>query len=102
MKRLAPVLAVAGLCLPAISVAGEATPAAKPRPPVEKRVKPIANTTLSKSKDGMVCKLVLRTGSRLGEQKICKTREQWDLISQDARQATERHQIFVSSDPGGG
>ena len=96
MKRLAPFAAVAVLCFPAAAAAGEA------RPVAEKRVKPIANTTLSKSKDGMVCKLVLRTGSRLGEKKVCKTKEEWDVITQDARQATERRQIFMTSDPSGG
>jgi hypothetical protein len=96
MRRFAPIAAVAVLSLPAVSAAAEA------RPVAEKRVTPIANTTLSKSKDGRVCKLVLRTGSRLGEQKICKTKEEWDVITQDARQATERRQIFMTNDPSGG
>jgi len=96
MKRLAPIAAVAVLCIPAAAAAGDA------RPVAEKRVKPIANTTLSKSKDGMVCKLVLRTGSRLGEQKVCRTKAEWDAISQDARQATERRQIFMTTEPSGG
>ena len=96
MRRLALIAAVAVFCLPAAVAAGEA------RPVAEKRVKPIANTTLSRSKDGMVCKLVLRTGSRLGEKKVCKTKEEWDVITQDARQATERRQIFMTTDPSGG
>src|SRR5687768_17790315 len=96
MRRLAPIALVAALCLPAFAVAGEA------RPVPEKRVKPIPNTTLSKSKDGMVCKLLLRTGSRLGGRKVCKTKAEWDAISQDARQATERRQIFMTTEPSGG
>ena len=97
MRRLAPIAAVAVLCVPAAVFAAD-----EARPVAAKRVAPIANTTLSKSKDGMVCKLVLRTGSRLGERKVCKTKEEWDVISQDARQATERRQIFSSTDPSGG
>lgn len=96
MRRLAPVIAVAALALPVVSAAGETKPAPK------QRVAPIANTTLGKTKDGLVCKQVLRTGSRLGGTKICKTREEWDVITQDARQATERRQIFMSGDPSGG
>ena len=58
------------------------------------RVTPIANTVVSTGKDGKICKLVLRTGSRLGDRKICKTKEEWDVISQDARKSTEKKQIF--------
>ena len=97
MRRLAPIALVAALCLPAFAVAEQAA-----RPVPEKRVKPIPNTTLSKSSDGMVCKVLLRTGSRLGERKVCKTKAEWDAISQDARQATERRQIFMTTEPSGG
>lgn len=59
------------------------------------RVTPISNTVVSTNKDGKICKLVLRTGSRLGERKICKTKEEWDVITQDARKSTEKKQIFT-------
>jgi hypothetical protein len=59
-------------------------------------VSPIMNTVSSASKDGRICKRVLRTGSRLGDNQICKTKADWDVITQDARKATEKKQIFMT------
>jgi hypothetical protein len=67
-------------------------------------VSPMMNTVTSTTKDGKICKRVLRTGSRLGDNQICKTKADWDVITQDARRATEKKQIFYTTqggDPGG-
>jgi hypothetical protein len=92
MKRIALLGAVAVMSLPALATA-------QVRSIGNSHVTPIANTVLSNSDDGKICKLVLRTGSRLGEQKICKSREEWDQITDDARKATEHKQILPFKDP---
>jgi hypothetical protein len=87
MKLLVLAAAAAALSLPTLA-AGQVKSIGNAR------VSPIANTVVSRDKSGKVCKIVLRTGSRLGENKVCKTEAEWDLITQDARRATERKQIM--------
>ena len=60
---------------------------------------PATQNVFCPSDDGKICKLILRTGSRLGEQRICKSKEEWDQVTQDARKATERKQILPFKDP---
>jgi hypothetical protein len=92
VKRIALIAAVAAMSLPALATA-------QVRSIGNTHVTPIANTVMSTSDDGKICKLILRTGSRLGEQRICKSKEEWDQITQDARKATERKQIMPFKDP---
>lgn len=90
MKAVTVIVGLAVLALPARGLAGEVKSIGN------SHVTPIMNTVTSISKDGKICKRVLRTGSRLGDNQICKSKEDWDVITQDARKATERKQIFMS------
>ena len=92
MKSIALMAAVAVTSLPAFA-------SAQVRSIGNTHVTPIANTIMSTTDDGKICKLILRTGSRLGEQRICKSKEEWDQVTQDARKATERKQILPFKDP---
>jgi hypothetical protein len=55
-----------------------------------------------KKGDGMVCHNVEETGSRLGGQRVCMTREQWEETRTQARQSVERTQNSRAWSPSGG
>jgi hypothetical protein len=45
-----------------------------------------------KKADGLVCRDVGVTGSRLASQRVCMTREQWELARRDARDTVDHAQ----------
>lgn len=42
-----------------------------------------------KDKDGRLCKVLVITGSRMPTKKVCKTAEEWDRQSDEARRELE-------------
>ncbi len=50
---------------------------------------PPAPTGVQVNKDGKVCKTLVVTGSRVPQQKICLTREQWAAKSEGAREGLD-------------
>jgi hypothetical protein len=94
MKTVMMIACWALAAAPVSAVAGEV------RSTGNSHVSPMMNTVTSTTKDGKVCKRVLRTGSRLGDNQICKTKADWDVITQDARRATEKKQIFYTTQGG--
>ncbi|WGM40593.1 hypothetical protein [Caulobacter sp. NIBR1757] len=49
-----------------------------------------------KDKDGRLCKVLVVTGSRMPTKKVCKTAEEWDRQSDDAKRELEM-QIRLNS-----
>jgi hypothetical protein len=45
-----------------------------------------------KKHDGIICRDVAETGSRLSSQRICMTKDQWEASRRDARQAVDQAQ----------
>ena len=54
-----------------------------------------------KKANGLVCRDVEETGSRLGGTRVCMTREQWEDTRSQARQAVERTQSSRAWSPSG-
>lgn len=50
---------------------------------------PPAPTTSSVDKDGKVCKVLVVTGSRVPQRKICLTREEWKAKSDGAKEGLD-------------
>jgi len=50
---------------------------------------PPAPTSVQVSKDGKICKILVVTGSRVPQQKICLTREQWAAKSEGAKEGLD-------------
>jgi hypothetical protein len=50
-----------------------------------------------KAHDGLICREVSETGSRLGSKRICLTREQWDADRREARANVERAQTMQTN-----
>lgn len=50
---------------------------------------PPAPTLTAVDKDGKVCKVLVVTGSRVPQQKICLTREQWAAKSEGAKESLD-------------
>jgi hypothetical protein len=45
-----------------------------------------------KKHDGLICRDVAETGSRLSSQRVCMTKDQWEASRRDARQAVDQAQ----------
>ena len=54
-----------------------------------------------KKGDGLVCRTIDETGSRLGGKRVCMTREQWEENRTQARQSVERTQNSRAWSPSG-
>jgi hypothetical protein len=55
----------------------------------------------AKPQDGLICRQIEETGSRLGGKRVCLTREQWEASRREARAAVERAQTMQSNPCGG-
>ncbi|MEA3004083.1 MAG: hypothetical protein QOH81_2871 [Sphingomonadales bacterium] len=54
-----------------------------------------------KKRDGLICREMGETGSRLGTKRVCMSREQWEQNRRDAREATEQAQSRQWNPKGG-
>jgi hypothetical protein len=54
-----------------------------------------------KKTDGMICREIGVTGSRLDTQRVCMTRQQWEDSRRDARQTIEQAQTHQGNPKGG-
>jgi nicotinamide mononucleotide (NMN) deamidase PncC len=45
-----------------------------------------------KKQDGLICRDIEETGSRLSSKRVCMTKEQWEDNRRQAREATDRAQ----------
>ncbi|MDP1739350.1 MAG: hypothetical protein Q8L23_18145 [Caulobacter sp.] len=50
---------------------------------------PPAPTDVQVNRDGKICKILVVTGSRVPQQKICLTKEQWAAKSDGAKEALD-------------
>ncbi|MDB5471918.1 MAG: hypothetical protein JWR84_3478 [Caulobacter sp.] len=89
MKRLIAGIAVLALLAPTAVLAQVNTITAKPGTVGSDGRK-------VKDKDGKLCKVLVITGSRLPTKKICRTAEEWDRQSRDAKSELET-QIRLNS-----
>lgn len=46
----------------------------------------------SKKNDGLICRDIEETGSRLSSKRVCMTKEQWEENRRQAREAVDRAQ----------
>lgn len=53
----------------------------------------------SKPEDKVVCRFINTTGSRLGSERVCKTRAQWDADADQMREDFENAPRRPSADP---
>ena len=93
-------LAVCGLLLaPGIAAAQPEKPADAPAAAAQGN----APTSQEQAdyKNETICKAVTATGSRLGKQKVCRTRAGWEQMTDNARQATGQSQKQGYMDRGG-
>ena len=49
-------------------------------------------TVVSLPNDRLVCKYLKETGSRLGQQKVCATKRQWDVAEQEVQETIRNRQ----------
>ncbi len=59
-------------------------------------------TVASLPNEKLFCKYIKETGSRLGQQKVCATRRQWDLAEQETQELIRKRQstsTLVSESP---
>jgi nicotinamide mononucleotide (NMN) deamidase PncC len=54
-----------------------------------------------KKHDGLVCRDIAETGSRLSSKRICMTKEQWEENRRETRQSIERAQTQQTNPKGG-
>jgi hypothetical protein len=54
-----------------------------------------------KKHEGLVCRDLDETGSRLSSKRICMTKEQWEQSRRDARQAIDQAQTRQTNPKGG-
>jgi nicotinamide mononucleotide (NMN) deamidase PncC len=59
-----------------------------------------AGNKQDKKHDGLVCRDIAETGSRLASKRVCMTKEQWDENRRDARQSIERAQTQQTNPKG--
>ncbi|QIB65496.1 hypothetical protein [Kineobactrum salinum] len=59
-----------------------------------------ANQVAAADQEGMRCKTMIKTGTRLGT-KVCKTEAQWRQDARDSREATEDIQRTSTHGPAG-
>ena len=79
-----PVIAAAVLC-----VALGAPALAQPVNTITASEGPPAPTQTSVGKDGKICKILVVTGSRVPQQKICLTKDEWLAKSAGAKEGLE-------------
>lgn len=53
-----------------------------------------------KKHDGLICREIDTTGSRLETQRVCMTKEQWEQSRREARQTVERAQTQQTNPKG--
>ncbi|HEX4737854.1 MAG TPA: hypothetical protein VH331_09855 [Allosphingosinicella sp.] len=53
-----------------------------------------------KKHDGLICRDVAETGSRLSSERVCMTKEQWEESRREARQTIERAQTQQTNPKG--
>jgi nicotinamide mononucleotide (NMN) deamidase PncC len=53
-----------------------------------------------KKHDGLVCRDIAETGSRLASNRVCMTKEQWEENRRDSRQSIERAQTQQTNPKG--
>lgn len=53
-----------------------------------------------KKSDGIVCRDLEETGSRLSSKRVCMTREEWEVARRDARVAIEQAQTRQMNEQG--
>lgn len=58
-----------------------------------------AVTKAAKPEDKVVCRMINSTGSRIGGERVCKTRAQWQADSDQARDDFENSPRRPSGDP---
>ena len=56
-----------------------------------------ASGPAAKAHDGLICREVAETGSRLGGKRICMTREEWDAQRRETRDSVERAQTMQTN-----
>jgi nicotinamide mononucleotide (NMN) deamidase PncC len=54
-----------------------------------------------KKRDGLICREMAETGSRLSTKRVCMTREQWDQSRRETRETIERAQTRQTNPTGG-
>jgi nicotinamide mononucleotide (NMN) deamidase PncC len=59
-----------------------------------------ADQKQEKKGDGLVCRDVAQTGSRLSSTRVCMSREQWEATRREARQLTEQAQLRQTNPSG--
>lgn len=60
---------------------------------------PVTVTKAAKPEDKVVCRFINTTGSRLGGERVCKTRAQWEAESDRNREDFENSPRQPSADP---
>lgn len=79
-------LAIASLAASALMVSAAM---AQPVNTIVDSSAPPAPTSTSVSKDGKVCKILVVTGSRVPQQKICLTKAEWKAKSDGAKEGLD-------------
>jgi len=55
-----------------------------------------------KKQNGLICREIGETGSRLDSKRVCMTKEQWEQSRRDAREAVDQIQTSHQVNPNGG
>ena len=61
----------------------------------------VAADKSDKKHDGLICREIDTTGSRLESKRVCMTKAQWDEQRRDARDAVDHAQIQQTNPKGG-
>jgi hypothetical protein len=87
-----------------MAAAAEAPAAPQPTAPVATpSVVQVARAAAHNKGDQIICRSMIATGSRLGAERVCKTRDEWAHVNQDAKEMIWGAQLNADRmQPGGG